>query len=54
MEVVLLTKNLENCNNSTNQRTQKAKQSLNLSSKTCYNFMDFVDKTDILAFIGLM
>ena len=38
----------------TNQRIEKAKQNLNLSSKTWYNFMDAVDETEILAFIGLM
>ena len=36
----------------TNQPIEKAKQ--NLSSKTWYNFVDVVDKTEILAFIGLM
>ena len=38
----------------TNQRIEKAKQNLNISSKTWYNFMDVIDKTEILAFIGLM
>ena len=38
----------------TNQRIGKPKQSLNLSNKTWYNFMDVVDETEILAFIGLM
>ena len=53
-ELFFLQKILEIVVKCTNQRIEKAKQNLNLSSKTWYNFMDVVDETEILAFIGLM
>ena len=53
MGVVLLAKNHGNCGKM-NQRIEKAKQSWNLSNEIWYNFMEVVDETVILAFIGLM
>ena len=54
MGVVLLAKNPRNCGNMYKPTYRKGKTKFKFKHQTWYNFMNVVDETEILAFIGLL
>ena len=54
MGVVLLAKNSGNCGNMYKPTHRKGKTNFKFKQQIWYNFMDVVNETEILAFIGLL